>query len=251
MYLFKPASLWLLPTVLATSTHVAEQRLLPPATFCPREPFGAWRVSGVCPVDGPSALGNESTTRSPGDEWRKGTLCHEIPGGSEAEFCTFTHASFHHGLGVSIITTPEVFRKLSQMPVLKQHGAAPGPLRPNEASPPYRDVPIPGKGIGLVAARPVEAAEVYMARTPAVMLDDTAFRLLGRARLTALLTQAVDDLPHAHRAEYLTLTAHDEVEHHADRVYQIFMKNNFRTEIQGVEVFHSAFTQGKHPAVAS
>ncbi|KAJ4396374.1 SET domain-containing protein 5 [Gnomoniopsis smithogilvyi] len=127
------------------------------------------------------------------------------------------------------------------MPVFADHAHL-KPLDGDVASP-YRDVNIPGKGVGLVATRVVEPNEVYMARTPAVMLDDTAFRLLGRARLTALLTKAVDDLPYAHRMEYLNLTTHSEVESHAERVYEIFMKNNFRTEVQNVEVFHSAFTQ--------
>lgn len=191
----------------------------------------------------------------------RGDVCHEIPGGSESEFCTFTYPSFNGGLGVSIVTTPAVFEKVANLPVFEHHhhvdpgglgGSSSGP-QPADSSEdpsalprrPYRDVPIPGKGIGLVTTRPLAANEIFMARTPAVMVDDTAFRRLGRARLTELLTKAVDDLPPAHRAEYLNLTTHDEVKTHAERVYQIFMKNNFNTPIQDLEVFHSAFTQGK------
>lgn len=247
MHIFKPISLWLAPTVLATNLGL-QGGIIQQTTFCPVEPFGTWRVSGICPVEGLKSIGNATTTTtktrtSPEDDWVRGDLCHEIPGGSESKYCTFTHPSFNHGLGVSVVTTPEIFQKFAGLPVFgrnRHHDHLEG-----EMASPFRDVQIPGKGVGLVATRPVEASEVYMARTPAVMLDDTAFRLLGRSRLTALLTKAVDDLPHAHRAEYLNLTTHSEVGSHAERVYEIFMKNNFRTEVHNLKVFHSTFTQGQ------
>lgn len=245
MHVFKPAYLWLVPTVLATDLAV-QGGLIQPTTFCPLEPFGSWRASGICPIDEFRSTSNATTTTtttSPGHDWVKGDLCHKIPGASESRYCTYTHPFFNHGLGVSVITTPEIFQKFSNLPVFGRDRNLHS-LEGEKASP-FKDVRIPGKGVGLVATRPVEASEVYMARTPAVMLDDTAFRLLGRARLTALLTQAVDDLPHAHRSEYLNLTTHNEVGGHAERVYEIFMKNNFRTEVHNLEVFHSAFTQGR------
>lgn len=242
----KHTLLWLLPPL---ATAHPEQHVLYPAPLCPFEPFGIWRLPGVCPIDESTPNSNETIATEGDASWVRGNVCHEIPGGSESEFCTFTHPSFHGGLGVSIVTTPEVFDKVSNLPVFFDHtgrGLGNGPQADAPAPPsPYRDVPIPGKGIGLVATRPLQANEIFMARTPAVMVDDTAFRRLGRSRLTELLTKAVDDLPHAHRAEYLNLTTHDEVKTHAERVYQIFMKNNFRTPIQDLEVFHSAFTQGK------
>lgn len=185
------------------------------------------------------------TSQLPADKWIKGDLCHGIPGGPETRYCTFTHPAFNHGLGISIVTTPENFDKVSKLSIFDEIHAIPG-AKEDGPVPPYKDVPVPGKGIGLVVTdRPVEPNEVYMVRTPAVMLDDTAFQRLGRSRLTELLTRAVGNLPRAHQAEYLNLTTHEEVKTHADRVYQIFMKNNFRTEIQNIEVFHSAFTQGQ------
>lgn len=247
MHIFnKPAYLWLAPTVLATDLAV-QGGIIQQTAFCPLEPFGLWRVSGICPVDGLRSTSNgttTTTTTNPGDAWVRGDLCLEIPSGSESKYCTFTHPSFNHGLGVSVVTTPEMFQRFTELSVFGRHRN----LKPmeEETASPFRDVQIPGKGVGLVATRPVDAREVYMARTPAVMVDDTAFRLLGRSRLTALLTKAVDDLPYAHRAEYLNLTTHSEVGSHPERVYEIFMKNNFRTEVHNLEVFHSAFTQGQY-----
>lgn len=210
--------------------------------------------------------GGEGDHGGDDDGWIRGSLCHEIPGSSDDVFCTFTHLSFNDGLGVSIVTTPEVFAKLSALPVFTT--ATPSPQRekdqedhpeaqtgstststpdPRLLPPPYRAVPIPGKGLGLVASRPLAAHETLLARTPAVMVDDVAFRRLGRARLAALLARAVDDLPRRHRAGYLALTAHDEAAARArgERAYEVFMKNNFRTPVEGVEVFHSTFTEGE------
>lgn len=234
--------IWLLPKALGTSRP--EQHILRQTPLCPREPYEPWQISSTCPIDDGLTVSRNETAPIPDDEWIRGNVCLELPGGSDSGFCTFTHLSFNGGLGVSIVTTPEVFEKISALPVFT--GGHRSTVNVPEASPvPYRDVSIPGKGIGLVATTPVRTSEVYMARTPAVMLDDTAFRLLGRSRLTTLLTKAVDDLPREHRAEYLNLTTHSEMNTHEDRVYAIFMKNNFQTAIQDVEVFHSTFTQGE------
>lgn len=246
MYIFSSAFIWLLTTTRAArASYEAEQRIIQPTTTCPLESLASLRTAAICPTDVLGSVGTGATT-SFKEEWIKGTVCHEVPGGSDSRYCTFTHPTFNHGLGISIITTPEVFQKFSKRPVFGKNDENHAPLERDMSSlPPYKDMPIPGKGIGLVAARPIKVNEVYLARTPAVMLDDTAFRLLGRSRLTALLVKAVDDLPYTHRSEYLNLTTHNEVESHADRVYQIFMRNNFRTEVENIEVFHSTFTQGE------
>lgn len=256
MYIFiRSALIWLLPKALGTSHP--EQHVLRAAAgqLCHLEPFGQWQIPGTCPTDGGLMPARNETTASPGegdgdgDGWIRGSICHEIPGGSDAEFCTFTHLSFNDGLGVSIVTTPEVFERVSALPVFAApHGGRKTPPAPGPAPGPasaYRDVPIPGKGVGLVAARRLAAGETFLSRTPAVMVDDAAFRRLGRARLAELLARAADDLPAAHRAGYLALATHDEVRTPAERAYQVFMKNNFRTPIQDVEVFHSTFTQGE------
>lgn len=195
--------------------------------------------------------------------WVRGTLCHEIPGGSpdaDGLFCTFTHPSFNRGLGLSVITTPAVFGKLSALPVFLSTTTTPSstPHTTEKTAaatpPPYRTEPIPGKGLGLVAARALPASDIFLARTPAVMVDDGAVQRLGRARLAALLAAAVGALPAAHGAEYLRLTTHDAVVGegaHEDRVYQIFMKNNFQTPVEGVGGFQSAFTEGEFQPITT
>lgn len=109
----------------------------------------------------------------------------------------------------------------------------------------YETVPVPGKGLGMRATRPLGANEVYMSRTPSVMVDDAAVQGLGVARLTSLLVAAVEALPSAHRDDFLSLTTHEAVETRGQRVHAIFDKNNFLTEWEGVGTFHSTFTHGK------
>lgn len=241
--------IWLLPKTLGTSHPQQQQQHIlyqTSSALCPLESPVPWRAPSICPSNGLAATSNNETSTVQQHEWTRGDVCHELPGDPDTEFCTFTHLSFNGGLGISIVTTPEVFEKVSALPVFAGQGAV-GPAAGGRTAPPvpYRDVPVAGKGIGLVAAARLGPGEVYMARTPAVMLDDAAFRLLGRARLTRLLARAVDDLPRGHRAEYLNLTTHSDVGAHEDRVYAIFMKNNFQTTVQDVSLFHSTFTQGE------
>lgn len=245
--LIKHCLLPLFPAALAAHSP-DQQHVLYAASLCPLEPFGTWQLAGTCPLTEPKeTTSNETVPASlPQDsfQWIRGDVCHEIPGGSDFAYCSYTLPSFNNGLGISIVTSTDLFEKLSQLSVLQPpetsttaHSAPPPPS--------YRDVPIPGKGIGLVAERPIQTTEIFMTRTPAIMLDDTAFNRLGMARLMDLLAQAADQLPEAHRLEYLNLTTHVEVESHAERAYHIFMRNNFQTPVEGVEVFHSAFTQGE------
>lgn len=234
----------LLPTALSTPSP--EQHILHAAPLCPLQPFGAWLSPDTCPINDLPPKRN-TTAKAPEDGWVRGRVCRKIPDGSEIEFCTFTSRSFNNGLGMSIITTAGLFEKLSELPVFSRNAALPPAGPQTDPSPaPYRAVPVPGKGIGLVAEHPIRANEVFMTRTPAVMVDDNAFQRLGKSRLTELLLKAVDDLPRAHRRDYFNLTTHGEANSRAERAYHIFIKNNFRTPVEGVEVFHSAFTGGEH-----
>lgn len=235
----------------------------------------------VCPVmqqqdrwEGKQEPGRRNGTNSSrprestkGPVWVKGSVCHETPGGHQQLFCAYTQPSFQDGFGISIITTPETFERILALdvPVLRKlsenlddepakqpsQASEPSASKYNHTKSPspagyyYQTVPVPGKGLGMRATRPIGANEVYMSRTPAVMVDDAAVQGLGVARLTSLLMAAVDALPAAHREEFLSLTTHKEVETRGQKVHAIFDKNNFLTNWEGVGVFHSTFTHGK------
>lgn len=192
-------------------------------------------------------------------------------------FCAYARPSFRDGIGIGIITTPETFERILEMdlPVFRartgdgtrnigkddddedyllkdvmrseeKHSERAHAQQQQQQTPPaYHAVPVAGKGIGMRATRPISANEVYMARTPAVMVDDGAVQALGVARLTALLVAAVEALPGRHRDDFLSLTTHEHVDTLEERVYAIFEKNNFVTNWDGVGAFHSTFTHGQ------
>lgn len=100
-----------------------------------------------------------------------------------------------------------------------------------------------------------------MLATPAVMVDDGAFRGLRRGDLKVLLGQGVMGLPAEGREGFLGLSAPAAGEGEdgvLDRVWRIFSTNAFRTTVKGVKgegtggeegevEFHSTFVEGESP----
>lgn len=209
-------------------------------TICPVPSVGSWLLLTTCPIGMPDFINDEAVSAQD-DQWFRSDNCHQV--GSD-EFCAFTQPSFNAGHGIALVTTAQILQKIVSLPIFtdtrSQHFASTQP-----ASPAYRDEQIPGKGIGLVARRLLRNNEAFLRRMPILMVDDIAFKRLGRARLTDLLTEAIGDLPETHQGEYLNLTTHVEVETHQERVYEIFMKNDFVTPVEGIMDFHSVFSQGQ------
>lgn len=208
--------------------------------LCPVPSVGTWPLPTTCPIDMPESIDDE-TVSAQDDQWFRSDNCHQI--GSD-EFCAFTQPSFDAGHGIALVTTAQILQKMVSLPIFTNPQSQ-SPASTRSASSAYRDEQIPGKGIGLVATRPLGNNEAFLRRMPIVMVDDAAFKRLGRARLTNLLTQAIGDLPETHQGEYLNLTTHVEVETHQARVYEIFMKNDFVTPVEGIMDFHSVFSRGQ------
>lgn len=207
---------------------------------CPVLPVGTWPLPTTCPVKIPSSIDHENESAQD-DQWYRSDICHEV---GQDEICAFTQPSFNAGRGIALVTTALILQKMVSLPIFSNPGLQ-QPASEQSSSLSYRDEQIPGKGIGLVTTRPLRNDEAFLSRMPIVMVDDTAFKRLGRARLTDLLTQAIGDLPETHQAEYLNLTTHEEVKTHEERVHEIFMKNDFITPVEGIVDFHSVFPQGK------
>lgn len=207
---------------------------------CPVLPAGIWPLSTTCPIDISNPVENE-TVPVQDSQWYRSDICHEV---GQDEICAFTQPAFNAGHGIALVTTAHILQKMVSLPVFSSHGL-PQSASKQPVSLAYRDAQIPGKGIGLVATRSLSNNDAFLSRMPIVMVDDTAFKRLGRARLTDLLTQAIGDLPQTHQAEYLNLTTHQEVKTHDEKVYEIFMKNDFITPVEGIMDFHSVFPEGK------
>ncbi|KAK4209093.1 SET domain-containing protein 5 [Rhypophila decipiens] len=226
-------------------------------------------ASSICPVDGASVTNQsqatEYTTSDNSDKlasspppavpqpdepkkeskssspWSRGAICRRA---GKDDFCAFTHSSFNNGEGISIITSPIYFVGMISQAPLSEPASAAGKKQPRARAAategPYKDVAFPGKGIGLMATEPIRAGRRIMARTPAVMVDDRAFRGLRRDDLALLLAQAILALPEPHVGRFLNLSSsHDAADasgstsqSQMDLIYKIFTTNAFKTTVK-------------------
>ncbi|KAK8125789.1 SET domain-containing protein 5 [Apiospora kogelbergensis] len=170
--------------------------------------------------------------------WVRGNHCF-ISG--KTEYCAFAKPSFGNSEGVAVVTTPERVSKLATG-IFSDKGGQTQPSHESVSF--YEDAEIPGKGIGLIATKPIRAGQRIMARTPAVMIDRSALDTLSENESVALLVQGVEALPDLHRSRYLNLTTHGSFVDRQARISQIFAVNSFRTWVgdQGAD-FHSVFTE--------
>ncbi|KAK3346379.1 hypothetical protein B0T25DRAFT_278032 [Lasiosphaeria hispida] len=170
----------------------------------------------------------------PASPWSRSPVCRRV---GLNEFCAFTHSAFSAGQGISLITTPAKMLLLGSQPPLNESfssTSSDSAAAAKEEAPLFQDIPIPGKGIGLVATQMIRAGRRVMAATPAVMVDDKAFRGLRREDLAILLGQAIVALPGEHRARFLNLSGSAVEETQLEKVYKIFSTNAFRTTVFGV-----------------
>lgn len=188
----------------------------------------------VCPIDATAPIWQSNSLDS---GWVKGDACHGL---GPSQFCTFTHPRFNRGLGIALITTDAILEDI--LPSFTWQ-TLDSELDSPAAVPPYEAKDIPGKGVGLIATRDIRRGELIMARTPAVVVDGTAFNNLSTNHLTQALAHAIKSLPQQHQHEYLQLSTHDDATNYEERVYKIFATNNFRTKFKNGQNFHSTFTE--------
>ncbi|KAK7951081.1 uncharacterized protein PG986_006809 [Apiospora aurea] len=233
----------ILPTLFAYAS--ASSQLVTPliSQQCPLpKPIYHHPQSQICleSESAPARLGNitKKVEQQVPPSWVRSKPC--ISAG-KTEYCAFTKPSFSSSEGVSVVTTPERLSKLAKGIFSDKRGQA--QLSHNSADS-YEDAEIPGKGIGLMATKPIRTGQRIMARTPAVMLDRGALDTLSEDESVELLIQGVEALPSIHRDRYLNLTTHISVPSREMRISQIFAVNSFRTGVgdQGAD-FHSVFTE--------
>ncbi|OTB00221.1 hypothetical protein M426DRAFT_66270 [Hypoxylon sp. CI-4A] len=163
---------------------------------------------------------------SPLEAWKPGGPCR---GARADKFCVFTNLSFNHGEGVSIITTAKSISTIATRPAFSEDEDGRTEETNSGPIPPYREVEIAGKDIGLVATRPIRAGELIMARTPSFMVNEKAIQILGGKIVQELLVHAADNLPSQHKESVLKLSSHSVVSDYGEKLYKILQTNSFRT----------------------
>ena len=112
----------------------------------------------VCPIPtDPIALSDPSSWAP----WTHRPVC------NAQRYCVFTNAIFRNNRGVSFVTTPERIANASTL--LDVLFTTPSVKEPD--TPAYTIVPVPGKGNGVLATRPIARNEIIMT-DPVIVLSD-------------------------------------------------------------------------------
>ncbi|KAH9906393.1 hypothetical protein F4778DRAFT_725669 [Xylariomycetidae sp. FL2044] len=173
--------------------------------------------------------------------WPISTPCTQ--NGTE-RFCLFADPSFANGHGISLLTTPERAERIAQSSIFKNSAAHDEiPQLNAQESPRWNVQPVPGKDMGLMATQRLEVGDQIMADTPAIMIDYELYYKLQPSQISALQAEAIMTLPAKHRAAYLNLSTHDQVETYEGRVGKILETNAFDIARAGdVEEDEDAFS---------
>ncbi|KAI1415415.1 SET domain-containing protein [Hypoxylon sp. FL1857] len=177
---------------------------------------------------------------SPMKTWKPGGLCRGV---RADKFCVYSNPSFNQGEGVSIVTTGKSISTIATRPAFRVEDEKVAEID-STPTPPYREVEIVGKDIGLIATRKIQAGELIMARTPGIMVNEKAIQALGKKAVSELLIRAVENLPPQHRESLLKLSTHSAASDYGDKLYRILQTNSFRTGYHdGDNPFYSLFTE--------
>lgn len=154
--------------------------------------------------DGPANSTRPGGTRDP---WTGPLAC-------AGAYCVYANPSFEGGRGLSLITTAQVARDVGALPGFAAAAAAPASLNNNadlvgqaDGPAPFRVQAIPGKGLGLVATRPIRRGHAIMAHTPVVLAHLDIISKMATADQHRLLDAAVAQLPARTRAAYMAQAA--------------------------------------------
>ena len=163
----------------------------------------------------PEIAGNGTSVKP---TWNDTSLCVQ-------SYCLYTSPSFNNNRGISVITTPSNLQKLkSLLPKIPSNKQPPSP-------PPFHVSAVPGKGLGLLASRPLRRGDPIMSQSP-VLLVHRAFlespAPSDHHHSQRLLDSAVDALPDATRSLFLSQLGHFGGRH---RVTDILATNSFQTDI--------------------
>lgn len=144
------------------------------------------------------------------------------------EYCVYSNPDFA-GRGISILTSPSRAVEIARSAAFARPlggGEEEGPLNAAE-SPRWKVAMVPGKGMGLIATRNLEAGDHIMSSTPSIMVDYNLFSHASDAVVKQLEVAAADYLPSHHRGAFLNLSTHDDATDYESQVSKIILTNSF------------------------
>lgn len=150
-------------------------------------------------------------------------------GTGPTEYCIFYAGTFANNRGISIITTPERAKVLQKLPALTNPDITAHVNRDLDPDyvPVYNRVHVPGKGVGLTAARTLHRGDRIMSSTPTIIIDYGFFDTIPKQSIYETQAAAIELLPHDHRQAFLNLSSHSETVNYLEKVDKILATNAF------------------------
>ncbi|KAK1829342.1 hypothetical protein QBC39DRAFT_384222 [Podospora conica] len=138
-------------------------------------PLHALSSDNVCPLPGSSA------------PWSHPPLCpppsNPSVGGDLPDPCLYTHSTFRGNTGLTLLTSPDIAASLAPTlddttvpPPFRSHITSPqhplslSPSAEAEAARGFTIVPLPGRGLGVLATRPLAKGELVMVAAPVLLV---------------------------------------------------------------------------------
>jgi hypothetical protein len=164
-------------------------------TVCPDNRHEVFRHR-TCPLPE-----DDTTGLRHGTVWTHEPFCLSLTS-TARKFCVYTSSAFNLNRGISIIALPESAATLNDA-VRDAKNAWNARLHLADAEGdevdelPYEVRPISGRGLGVVARRPIRQFEVFMSSFPSLVIDDEFFPLNGTppAESERLFSRALEQLP--------------------------------------------------------
>jgi hypothetical protein len=173
-----------------------------------------------------TTINKETEQRTP---WTHQPSCSDIIQSIGEPLCVYTSTIFASGRGISIFTTPSLAEKFASFAAFSRPNALKAE-NVNEPTDVYTTQEIEGKGIGVLASRPLAFGDRVTAHTPAfIAYLESELPTLEREKWWK---SAIEQLPSTLKAKFLALSTvyGDE----RVRAQDIVKANTFQLEIGGV-----------------
>jgi len=139
---------------------------------------------------------------SPYAPWSHQPLCTPHLPSLNSTLCIYTDSTFRQGRGISIVTTPSLAQQFASLPAFLD----PSALTSKDINTPstvYTTTPLPGKGIGMLATRPLDFGDRVTSYTPAfIAYLESELSTLDREQLWRI---AIEQLPGELKEKFLGL----------------------------------------------
>ena len=190
---------------------------------------------------------SKSTTNPPSSqplslsyEWDHPIVCTQSFPQLGGPLCLFTSASFALGRGISIITTPQIADEFLTLPAVvdahlssqfNSNTNATNGHREGAESRPWKSVAIRGRGMGVVATRPLTFGTLLTAYTPLLLVLHSAPQIINPPELEPFFRRAAAQLPVTSRDMLLSLARTSGLDEYM--IHDIIQTNLFEFEIAG------------------